>query len=81
MKRDVGGAGCGEVGHDAIDGTNHQMHVDRRRNAVFAQGLAHQRADRQIRDVMVVHHVEVDQVRAGGQYRVNFRAEARKVGR
>ena len=35
---------------------------------MLAQRLAHQRADREVRHVVVVHHVEVDQVGAGGEH-------------
>ena len=49
MEADVRGAGRGEIRHDAIDRLHHQVHVDRRRHAVLAQRLAHQRADRQVR--------------------------------
>ena len=49
-------------------GLHHQVHVDRRLDAVLAQRLAHQRADGEVRHVVVVHHVEVDEVGAGGEH-------------
>ena len=73
------GAGLGEVGHDAIDRLHHQVHVDRRRG-VRADGLAHQRADGEVGDVVVVHHVEVNPVGAGGDDVANLLAEAGEVG-
>ncbi len=42
--------------------------------------LAHQGADGEIRHVVVVHHVEVDDVRASGQYRVHLLAQPGEVG-
>ena len=57
------------------------MHVDRRVDAVLAQRLADERADREIRDVVVVHDVEVDEVGAGRDDGVDLLAEAREVGR
>ena len=42
--------------------------------------LAHQRADGEVGDVMVVHHVEVDQVGARALDRAHFLAQAREVG-
>ena len=80
MERDPGGAGLREVRNDAIDRLHHQVHVDRRGDAVLAQRLAHQRADGEIRHVVIVHHVEVDQVGAGSEHRLHFLAEAREVG-
>jgi hypothetical protein len=43
-------------------------------------GLADQRADGQVRHVVVVHDVEVDDIRAGSQYIVDFLAEPGEVG-
>ena len=68
-------------GNDAIDRLDHEMHVDRRRDAVLAQRFADERADREIRDVVIVHDVEVDEVRAGRNDGVDFLAEPREVGR
>ena len=79
MERDVGGAGLREVRHDAIDRLHHEMHVDRRGDAVLAQRLAHQRADGEVRHVVVVHDVEVDDVGARGEHRIHFLAEPREV--
>ena len=45
------------------------------------QRLAHHGADGQIRNVMVVHHIEVDEIGAGARHRLHFVAEAREVGR
>ena len=68
-------------GNDAIDRLDHEMHVDRRRHAVLAQRFADERADREVRDVVVVHDVEMDEVRAGRNDGVDFFAEPREVGR
>ncbi|CAM2149145.1 hypothetical protein PT2222_210013 [Paraburkholderia tropica] len=72
-------AGLGEVGHDAVDRAHHQMHVDGHVH-VRADRLAHQRADGEVRHVMVVHHVEVDPVGAGGDDVADFFAKTREVG-
>ena len=72
MERDVRGPGVREVLDDAVDGRHHEVHVDGRRDAVLAQGRADHGADRQVGHVMVVHHVEVDDVRAGGQRGVDL---------
>ena len=73
------GAGLGEVGDDAIDRLHHQVHVDRRRG-VRADGLAHQRTDGEVGDVMVVHDVEVNPVGASGDDVADLLAEAGKIG-
>ena len=49
-------------------------------HAVLAQRLAHQRADGQVRHVVVVHHVEVHPVGAGREHVVHFLAQAGEVG-
>ena len=74
MERDVRGARVGEVLDDAVDGRDHEVHVDGRRDAVLAQGRADHGADGQVRDVVVVHDVEVDDVRAGRERRVDLGA-------
>src|SRR5262245_145636 len=81
MEADESGTRGGEVGNDAIDRLHHEVHVDRRLDAVLAQRLAHERADREIRHVVVVHYVEVDEIRAGRYDRVHLFAEPREIGR
>src|SRR6185503_9664835 len=81
VEADVRGAGGGEVRNDAIDGLDHQVHVDRRLHAVLAQRLADEWTDREIRDVMVVHDVEMDEIGTGRDDVVDLLAEPREVGR
>jgi len=79
VEGDEGGAGIGKVGDDAVDGGDHQMHVNGGGDAVIAQGLADHGANRQVGDVVVVHHIEVHDVSAGGQDVVHFLPELGKV--
>jgi hypothetical protein len=51
-------------------------HLDQRTDR-----LAHQRPDGQIGYVVIVHHVKVDQVGAGGNHGLHFFAKAGKIGR
>jgi len=81
VKRDPGGARLCEVGHDAVDRFDHQVHVDRRVDAGPPQGLADERPDREVGHVVVVHDVEVHDVRAGVEHLTDFLAEARKIRR
>ena len=81
MKRDVGGAGFREVGHDAVHRLDHEMHVDRRLDAVLAQCRAHERPDRKIRHIVIVHHVEVHDIRTRSEHGFDLLAQAREVGR
>ncbi|MDT4859926.1 hypothetical protein FQZ97_944580 [compost metagenome] len=80
VEGDVAGAGLEEVADDAVDRLDHQVHVDRRGDAVLAQRRADHRADGQVGHVVVVHHVEVDDVRPGGEHLVDFLAQAGEVG-
>ena len=57
------------------------MHVDGRLDAVAAQRLADQRTDGEIGHVVVVHHVEVDDVRTRLQHRPYLLAQAGEIGR
>jgi hypothetical protein len=74
VERDVRGARVGEVLDDAVDGRDHEVDVDGRRDAVLAQGRADHGADRQVGHVVVVHDVEVHDVRAGRERRVDLGA-------
>src|SRR5690606_9571519 len=80
VESNVAGTGFDEVTNDAVHRANHQMHIDRRGNAVFAQCRTHHRADGQVRDVMVVHDIEVHDVCACGENRVDFLAQTGEVG-
>jgi hypothetical protein len=79
VEGDPRGTRLREVGHDAVHRLDHQVHVDRRGDAVLAQRLAHQRADGQVRHVVVVHDVEVDDVGTGREHRRHLLAETREI--
>jgi hypothetical protein len=79
VKADEGGTRLREVGHQPVHRLDHEVHVDRRRDAMLAQRLADQRPDREVRDVVVVHHVEVDPVGAGREHGLALCAEAREI--
>ncbi|MNH27431.1 hypothetical protein D3C79_875430 [compost metagenome] len=68
MERDVVGARGGEIRDNAINRFHHQVHVNRRGDAIIAQRLANHRPDGQIGYVVVIHYVEVHHVAAGGQH-------------
>ncbi len=66
--------------HEGIDRRDHQMHVEEL-GRMRAQRLHHVGAERDVRDEMPVHDVEMDPVRARGIDRGDLRAEAREIGR
>jgi len=72
VEGDEGGARVRELADDLVDRRNHQVDVNRRLNAVLAQGAAHHRADGQVGHVVVVHHVEVDRVGASSKHILNL---------
>ena len=55
------------------------MHIYRRFDPVFTQRRAKQRADRQVRNKMIVHDVEVHDVGAGIEYGCHILAEPREI--
>ena len=81
MERDVRRPGSGEARDDAVDRLHHQVHVDVGGDAVIAERLAHQRSHRQVGDVVVVHHVEVNEVGAGFQHRIDLFPETGEIRR
>ena len=74
------GAGLGKLRHQAIYRLNHQMHIDGRGNTIVTQRLTHHRPDRQIRHIVIVHHIKVHYVSTGGQYLVHIFAQTGKIG-
>ncbi|MNV87366.1 hypothetical protein D3C71_1814840 [compost metagenome] len=68
MERDVTGARCSEIRHDAVDRFHHQVNVNRCGDAVITQRLTNHRPDGQIGNVVVIHHVEVHYVGTCGQH-------------
>src|SRR6266404_4945543 len=73
--RAAGDEGVGTGGDEALDERihrpHHQMHVQRRR---------HHRPDRQVRDEVIVHDVEVNPVGARGHDATHFLAQTGEVG-
>ena len=62
-----------------VDRSDHQMHVERL-VAVWAQRLDHVRSDREVRDVMPVHHVDMNPVRTRLVDRAHLFAQRGKIG-
>ena len=79
VEADVVGAGLGEHGHQLVHRLDHEVHVDGHRH-VRADRRTDHRADGQVGHVVVVHHVEVDPVGAGGDDVAHFLAQAGEVG-
>ena len=80
MEGDEIGARLGEVGHQAVDRTHHEVHIDGDGD-VGADRLADQRADGEVGDEMVVHHVEMQQIGTSGLHRPDLLAEPGEIGR
>ena len=80
VKGDPGSAGGGEGADQVVDRLHHQMHVDGRGDAIVSERLAHHGSDGEVGHIVVVHHVEVNDIGAGGQHRVHLGAQAREIG-
>ena len=72
--------GLGERVDVAIGLADHQVDVERHRDDALERG-DDRRSDRDVRDEMTVHHVDVDQIGAAAFDGGNRLAERRKVGR
>ena len=79
VEGDVRGSGIDEGLDGLIDRGNHKMDIDRGGNAVVTKGLADHRSDGQVRDVVVVHNIEVNDIGSGLQDVVNFGTEAGEI--
>ena len=58
----------GKIRHDTVDRFHHQVHVNRCGDAVITQRLEYHRADSQIGNVVIIHNVEMDDIRASLAY-------------
>ena len=80
MDADQACAGFGKIGDDAVDRLDHQVDIDWCGNAVIAQGLAYQRPDGQIGDVVIVHDIKVHPVSTRLQREAGVFAQAGEIG-
>ena len=81
MEGDDAGSRCGKIRHDAVNRFHHQVYVDRGGNAIVTQRLEHHRTDGQVRNVVVIHHVEMDDIRASRESFGSVFTQAGKIGR
>ena len=79
MHGDDVGPGFGEIFDIGIDRRDHQMHVERFRT-VRAQRLHDRGADRQVRDEMPVHDIDMDVIRPGGVNCAHLLAQFGEIG-
>ena len=84
VKTDQIGAGLGKGAGQRVDRLHHQVHINRHGQAGrrFGMGLertANHRPEGQIRYVVVIHHIKMDPVAAGGNNAFHFFAQAGKV--
>ena len=80
VKGDVARTGFREIRHESVDGLHHEMNVDRRLDTVIPERLANHGANREIRDEMIVHDIEMHDVGTGIQHGADIVAEACEVG-
>ncbi|MNC57991.1 hypothetical protein D3C75_1076940 [compost metagenome] len=80
VEGDVGGTRFDKVANDAVNRADHQVHVDRRSNAVLAQSGTDHRTDGQVGDIVIVHDIEVDDVGTRSQYLVDVLAQSGEIG-
>jgi len=81
VKSDIVGAGRRELGGDPIDRLDHQMDIDGSIDPVAPQRPAHGGTEGEVRDIVVVHDIEVYPVGARAQHLRHLLAEARQIGR
>ena len=79
MKGNNVGACFGEIRNKTIDRFDHQVDINRHFYQ-RADGGAYHGANGQVRNVVIVHHIEMDHVRAGSDDITYFLAQLRKIG-
>ena len=88
MRRGLGvecnrvGAGLQEVGHVPLGALDHQVHVKHRADLanLLSQRRDDQRSDRDRRYEVPVHHIDVDDPRAGVQHLSHLLAQPCEIG-
>mmetsp|Transcript_14893 Transcript_14893/g.37521 ORF Transcript_14893/g.37521 Transcript_14893/m.37521 type:complete len:275 (-) Transcript_14893:25-849(-) len=78
---DVGSSGINEGLDGFIDGGNHKVDIDGGGDTVVAKGLADHRSDCQVRNVVVVHDIKVNNIGSGLQHVVDLGTEAGEISR
>ncbi|SAI93601.1 Uncharacterised protein [Enterobacter cloacae] len=81
MESDDAGTRRGEIRHDAVNRFHHQMHVNGRGDPVVTQCFKHHRTDGQVGNVVVIHNVEMDDIRASRESFGSVFTQAGKIGR
>ena len=81
MERNVARPRLREVWNDAINGFDHEVNVDRGFNAVAAKCIANHWADGQVRYEVIVHHVEVHDIRPGIENGFDVLTQSGEIGR
>ena len=81
VEGDDTGSRSGKIRHDTVNRLHHQMDVNRRGNTVVTQRFKHHRANGQIRNVVVIHNVEMDDIRARRECFCSVFTQAGKIGR
>jgi len=56
------------------------MHVDRGLDTMLAQGFANQRANSQIRHIVIIHDIKMHDIRTSGENVIHLFTEAREIG-
>ena len=80
MKSKGRGPGIGERADEIFGVFGHQVDVEERARGGLAQGGAQGRAESEVGDELIVHHVQVQPVGAGGQGAPGVAAELGEVG-
>ena len=59
MKADQAGARISKHPYERVDGLNHKMHVNGRRDTMVAKRLTYHGANREIGHVVIIHDIKV----------------------
>ena len=81
MKSNITGACLREIGNDAVDRIDHQMHIDRRLDAEVFQGLANHGSNGQVGHEVIVHDIEMHDVGTGLDHCIDIVTKAGEISR
>mmetsp|Transcript_21268 Transcript_21268/g.31490 ORF Transcript_21268/g.31490 Transcript_21268/m.31490 type:complete len:286 (-) Transcript_21268:23-880(-) len=81
VEGDVTGTCIDKVSNDSINGGNHEMNINRSSYSVVAKSLAYHGSNGEVRNVVVVHNIEVNNVSSSLKHIVYFFSKPCEISR
>ena len=85
MKSNPRGTRLGKIADQIVHRTHHQMHINGSLDAtleqVIVESLTHQRADGQIRNIVIIHYIKMNNIGTGSNYSGHIFTQPSEISR